>query len=718
MQPQSAVLALCLFASIVPSIQPAAAQTVVNFDPSNPAVGPFPTDFLTVPDSNQKTGLRVNLPLPDCTAQPSDCAKVTALNELDGFHLQPRIRVNFSAPVDPATLKTGIFFVALDNLTNDEQGLGPAGQISAINQIIYDPATNTAYAKPDQFFDQHRHYALVVTDAVLTPAGNAITPDPNFTACIQNPTSDYCNQLQNLAGQLTAAAQPANIVALSVFTTMSATTWLEQARDLLPQIPANYQSLGDPVPAASITAIRVNGGSDGASAVPIIPGLITLNGIDRVVFGSFQSPAFLNDQQYIPNTPTGTPLTPPPTTNTIVVHAFIPSSPMPPNGYPVIIDGHALGENAYVSPTLLASTYAQAGFVTLAINAVGHGYGPQAVVNIVQSDNSIVTFPAGGRYVNADGLGKVADSEGCIVTWPYPANIRDCIRQTVVDLIQLVNVVSSGTPLDPSTNLQLDPANIYYSGISMGALIGTVFHAIDPRIQAAVPCAGGGSPTDIIRWTQKSPIRQVAKDQVLLHLPSLANLPGDFNDNYVLRDQPPLVNTVPGAIDIQNMFGDLEWLQASGDPLSYAVHLTQSPLPGMQPKPTLFQWALNDLTVPNSQTADLLRAAGTQANSTEYRTDLAPIAAQLLGETFPANYDPHEFLADVLTDHTTAFVAASMQQQITGFFSSVGATVPDPNAFLQALFPVPLTVTLFETTLGSAAPAPPPNMRITSIQSK
>src|SRR5450432_1643241 len=51
----------------------ARSQTIVNFDPSNPNIGPFPTDYLTVADATQKTGLRVNLPLPDCGPQPTAC---------------------------------------------------------------------------------------------------------------------------------------------------------------------------------------------------------------------------------------------------------------------------------------------------------------------------------------------------------------------------------------------------------------------------------------------------------------------------------------------------------------------------------------------------------------------------------------------------------------------------------------------------------------------
>ena len=51
----------------------AAAATTVLFDPSTPATGPYPTDYLTVPDPFQKTQLRLNLPLPSCGSQYTSC---------------------------------------------------------------------------------------------------------------------------------------------------------------------------------------------------------------------------------------------------------------------------------------------------------------------------------------------------------------------------------------------------------------------------------------------------------------------------------------------------------------------------------------------------------------------------------------------------------------------------------------------------------------------
>ena len=139
---------------------PAAAVTV-RFDSNSSETGPFPTDALTAADDTQKTGRRVNMPLPDYTAGRSDCENLRVLNRYDGFSLNPRLRVRFSGAIDVNTLRDGIFLVALQNLTNEEYSLRPAGGAISINQAIYDPATNTVYAKPDEILDQHRRYALV-----------------------------------------------------------------------------------------------------------------------------------------------------------------------------------------------------------------------------------------------------------------------------------------------------------------------------------------------------------------------------------------------------------------------------------------------------------------------------------------------------------------------------------------------------------------------------
>jgi len=425
-------------------------------------------------------------------------------------------------------------------------------------------------------------------------------------------------------------------------------------------------------------------------SLPITTGL--LGGVDRITFGTYQSPNFLNAKQYIPNIPTAAALTLPSANNTIQFHAYIPSSPMPPGGYPVMIFGHGFESNAFVTPTLIASTFAKAGFAILAINVVGHGYGPQSVIQMVQQGNVVEEFPGSGRGIDLNGDGAITDYEGCFLSWPYPAGVSDCMRQTTVDLMQLVSLVRSGVAIEPSGDLKLDGSKIYYAGGSLGGMYGTMLHALDSRVRAAVLNVGGGSVVDISRWAPT--YRSFAQQWVGGHVPSLLNSGSDYNENYVLRNQPPKVNTVAGAIDIQNLLGGLEWLQASGDPLSFAPHLSVMPLANVPAKPALFLYDLGDQSVPNPQHSALIRAAGMFNSSTLYRADLAGPVAALVCCELPA--DSHGFLADN-SNPATAIIAKAAQQEATGFLASDGETIPDANAALKQLLPFPSNATLFET---------------------
>ena len=69
-----------------------------------------------------------------------------------------------------------------------------------------------------------------------------------------------------------------------------------------------------------------------------------------------------------------------------------------------------------------------------------------------------------------------------------------------------------------------------------------------------------------------------------------------------LRNLPPLVNTVPGAMAIQQTLDRFQWVQQAGNPVSYAPHIRKQPLPGNAAKPVIIQFAKGDKTVPNPTT--------------------------------------------------------------------------------------------------------------------
>src|SRR5207245_3968331 len=92
---------------------------------------PFPSNLYTVGDSTQITGLRVDLPKPDCATHPSDCADVAVLDTLDGFNIQPRISIPFSGPIDLSTVSSSTVFVVVP----DDHGVG-------VTQPVWVRATN------------------------------------------------------------------------------------------------------------------------------------------------------------------------------------------------------------------------------------------------------------------------------------------------------------------------------------------------------------------------------------------------------------------------------------------------------------------------------------------------------------------------------------------------------------------------------------------------
>jgi pimeloyl-ACP methyl ester carboxylesterase len=686
---------LLIFFSFAPLLL--SSGVTVNWNPQDPTIGPYPTDVLTTPDSTQKNGMRINLPMPDCTTVPSDCQDVQLINQLDGFQAAPRITVNFSGPIDVSSVHHAIYYVALDNLTQEEHGINYTGQMLYTTQMIYDPTTNTLYGKPDGNLDQHRQYLIVVTDAIHDMSGDPVQADPGYTACATPQPSlaqtAYCAELTQAVSGVAAQLAPFNVVGASVFTTMNVTTWMEQAYAELANVAPPPAPLQPPtlIQFSNIGSlvlheqVGVNPAQFVDVPLPITNPLI--QGIGAIGFGSFASPNFLNAQQVIPWTPTGQPVSLPGSVNLISYHVFFPSTPAPPTGYPVVIFGHGFGDSQWGGPTAVAPVLAQAGFATIAINAAGHGFGPQSQVIITDPSGNVTTLTAGGRGVDLNGDGQIGPYEGCLAANPAQVGSRDCLRQTALDLGELVRTIQGGVDLTGDGNPDLDASKIYYVGQSLGSMYGTIFSALEPNVPASVLNVGGGSVEDIVRWSES--YHSLAAAILADRTPSLLNEGTDFNDNYVFPYQPVFVNEVPGAIQIQNAFEIYEWLESTGDAVYYAPHMADSMLPGVPFKRILFQLARNDLTMPNMATTRLIKAANHPA-TWEYRHDIA------LADGLPLPQDPHPFLALFIgfSGTTVEFpsldgilIGLAAQQQVAGFFASGGLTAPDPNTFLPSGFP-------------------------------
>lgn len=158
------------------------AETHPLFNLTSNTQSPFPSDRFTVFDSQQLTGLRVNVPSPNCATHPSDCADIALVNQLDGFNLQPRLSIPFDGAIDVSTVNSStVFLVTLPGpglLGLDFDNFTP--QVIGINQIVWDPASLTLFAESNDHLNEDSNYLLVVTTGVHDAGGNPVAVSGDF----------------------------------------------------------------------------------------------------------------------------------------------------------------------------------------------------------------------------------------------------------------------------------------------------------------------------------------------------------------------------------------------------------------------------------------------------------------------------------------------------------------------------------------------------------
>jgi hypothetical protein len=703
---------------LTPAIAVAATHPLFNLQSNTQS--PFPSDRLTTFDSQQLTGLRVNVPSPNCATNPSDCADIALVDQLDGFNLQPRLSIPFDGPIDVTTVNSKtVFLLKLpgSGLGDDEiEDFRPAAVIG-INQIVWDPASLTLFAESNDHLDEDSNYALIVTNGVHDASGNPIAAAAAFTQFANggggNGNNDrllqrYQQALHHVVDNdvlRSLGLRREDVAAASVFTTESATATLRSIRAQVKAAPApavtfNIGSNGEKTvfPLNTVTGLTWN--VQALTVGPLVP--TSLNSvlgalqvfpgaIGTIAFGKFSGQHWQNAGVFIPQVPTRQSV-PSQGSEDLFFNLFVPSGPRPTNGWPVAIFGHGFTDSKQGAPFAVASVLAQNGIASISINVVGHGFGPNSTLTLNQGATS-VTFPEGGRGFDQDGNGQITSSEGSSTFFASAQGTigsRDALQQTVADLMQLVRAIQGGIDVNGDGLPDLDANRIYYAGQSFGGIYGTMFLGIEPDIRAGVPNVPGGSIIDIVRL---SPSFQLLLTQALsVRTPVLLNAgpPIFFNDNSPLRNLPPVTNNVPGAIAIQTVEDTSRWLGQAGDPVAWAPFIRKNPLPGDLAKPVIIQFARGDETVPNPTATALIRSGELTDRTTFYRNDIAFAAG-----VSPLK-NPHTFLTTLPLG-----IAIEPQIQIGIFFASNGALEIDPDSV--GLLPPPIPP-LFEVPIAGPLP--------------
>jgi hypothetical protein len=719
----SIALAIASTILLAPWLAGREVEVVALFNLDSPAGGPFPSDGFTARDDTQNTGLRVSLPEPD-PAYVSDSEDVDVINELDGFNLQPRLSIPFSGAINPYTVTSETVFLVRLGSTLPDDDRTSWGTLVGIDQVVWDPSTETLHVESDQLLDQHTRYALVVTKRVRGEDGKNIKAAKEFLRFVDDDVTESTGDSNRdayravLRGALTqldtyGIVPKGQVVAASVFTTQSATSLLEKIRNQTHAAtpdPANFL-LGFDGERTVFRLTEVTGATGinlGATSPlrTVFPGAV-----GSVAFGRYRSWDYeKHPGEYIPPVATRTGVPVVQGTNDIYFNLFLPSGPPPAVGWPVVIFGHGAGNNKNVLPLSVASSMAHHGIATIAINAVGHGFSPTNILTVSRTVGGPVNLPAGGRGIDQDGNGVIGPSEGLATRRPRAAVVfSDGIRQTVADLMQLVRVIQVGMDVDGDSQSDLDSSRIYYLGNSLGGGYGTVFLGVEPDVKAGVLTV----PLDPIPGVRLGVQRDAAGMIFSTRLPPLLNFPGVkiidgltvdpappfffFDENIPLRDEirltvgledsttrdivSPVTNIVAGAMEIQAVGEHLEWVSQVGSPLAYAPHLRKAPLVGMSAKSVIFQFAKGDMAASNPSTTAILRAGDLADRTLYYLYDLARAEG-----VPPIPQYPHTFAVSVTSSNPTVrAISLGAQDQAGGFFASNGTTIihPEPLRFFE-----------------------------------
>ena len=547
------------------------------------------------------------------------------------------------------------------------------GERIPLNRIVWSPARHTLYGHPRTQLAERTAYRIVVTDAI----------------CGQSATT--------------------------TFTTMSASAGLEQMRSQLDDGSA-YTAAGIPADQRGLDFVRPDGTRTvfGAANVArirryddtgkpeleesLVPNS-AITGAGLYAFGSFRSPSWLTKDKAIPATPTRTGAPKVQGSEEVGFTLIVPAGAKPAGGWPVAVFGPGITRSKY-DLFLAADRNAERGLATMALDPVGHAFGPrsEASVDTVVPPQT-VRFSGFGRGRDQNGNGEITDQEG--VRTPEQPNplasvgLRDGLRQTALDNMALVRAIGRGVDVDGDGSEDLRRDGVVYYAQSLGGIYGTMLMGVDQRVRAGALNVPGGPILDIAR--QSPAFRELVAADLKNRRPGLLNGGREgFTESVPLFLDPPQTKPARGALAIQDAFAAVNWLNRAGSPETFAPLLRRAPLGGVGAKKVLYQFAFGDQTVPNPTSATLMRAGGLQDVTTFYRNDRTPTAGT----------NPHGFLLD-----PTLAGRNLGQAQVLDFLASGGETISDPDG-PAPVFEVPIADPASLETLNFAQdPAtgePPP----------
>jgi len=366
--------------------------TVMNhpeatFDPAASII-PFPNDLLRIPATGTAPA-RLNLPLPTGpNPNPQEVAFITGLNTLDGWSTTAPIvsengaatgAIDLGSELDLNTVKLGQTLLFI-KATNTDKGTRPQVKVclNCASSLKPDGSAQTSPQQlqivPEVPLDESTQYAVVMLRGMKDTRGRTVVPNaaqallrssaplvdangksqvsavPDFLAARLEPVRQG---MKGLYDALEAQGIKRKDVNLAwAFTTQSTRSVLERLKRVPDQVLPDPQYLTDRT--AFIKGAMSQGRLDNSA-------------VGRVFVGGFLSPYLLSDSDIggVFNRAT-------PRIDRLPFMLFLPSTPAPTGGYPVVIFGHGLTGNR-TNVLAVANTMNANGFAVAAMDTVFHG---------------------------------------------------------------------------------------------------------------------------------------------------------------------------------------------------------------------------------------------------------------------------------------------------------------------------------------------------------
>jgi hypothetical protein len=588
---------LALVVSILAACSDSSTTVVMQISATPPVYGttPFPTDALRDGDH-----LGVIDGLAPLMARRSDVV-ASHVAALDGFGLRPLVELFVTGPIDPESLAGAAFVVDVDP-DSPERGREIA------MEWRFDAERSVIQGRPmsGELLREGTRYAAYVTTDVRAADGERLARAESL-----DDLSSAATRWKTTATALRELDRTKSVAGISVFTTQHATAPLVEARNILATLPPSSLSFPEPAFVFSGTTQldRVLGVSTRATDGPRVglerwgndnPTGIAHDHVGVVASGQMTIPRFRRDDTKTDD-PEDETFTTPPTViamDTIPVTFILPSSPMPSNGYPVIIYGHGLSASRDQLFSFAEPLTSQ-GYAIVGIDMAGHGsrYSPDDVV----ANMSLQLKMFSGEAQMKDGFG---DTTGAAIQFDFfegflnVSAARDGIRQSALDLSRLTQMLRrpdldlSALAGPGSATPKLDTTRIAYLGESFGTVVGTLFASIEPEIQLFVLDVPGGGIIDTI-LPDSAEIGSLA-------VPLIENI---YGTQFRLDHWNPLIGLMQAVMD-------------GADPLSYAPHVLRdrftiggTPLAA---RSVVALEVLGDQVLPNSGTEALARGLGVE----------------------------------------------------------------------------------------------------------